>query len=281
MGERTDEGRDAQLKSVADAGRPDAFVLHEAIRREGDEELRRHGGALLLSAIAAGLTMGFSLIVPGVLKAHLPHAPWTELLTSVGYATGFLIVVLGRQQLFTENTLTPILPLLHDRTGTTLWRVMRLWSIVLVGNITATAVIAAVLFHSDAFEPGVRGAFIEISRHAVSSGFGTTLIKAVFAGWLIALMVWMLPATGSAAPFIVILITWLVSMCGLAHIVAGSVDTFYLVFAGEVTLFDYGWRFFVPTLIGNVFGGTALVAVLNFGQVAPQVEEQKAADGEI
>ena len=224
--------------------------------------------------------MGFSLIVPGVLKAHLPDATWTSLVTSLGYATGFLIVVLGRQQLFTENTVTPILPLLHDRTMKTLRRVLRLWGIVLAGNIAATAAIAAVLSHSEAFEPNIRDAFAQIGRHAVGSAFGTTVIKAVFAGWLIALMVWMLPATGAAAPFVIVLITWLVSMCDLSHIVAGSVDAFYLVFIGEVTMLDYVWRFFLPTLIGNVFGGTALVAVLNFGQVAPEVEQQKVSDGE-
>lgn len=266
-------------ESVADGVRPDAFVLHEIIRKEGDEELRRHAGALFLSALAAGLTMGFSLIVPGVLKAHLPEAQWTQLVTGMGYATGFLIVVLGRQQLFTENTLTPILPLLHDRTLTTLARVGRLWGIVLFGNILATALIAAVLAHSEAFEPEVHKAFAEISHHTIAAPFTATVVKAVFAGWLIALMVWMLPATGSAAPFIVVLMTGLVSMCGLAHIVAGSVDTFYLVFTGEASTADYLWRFFVPTLIGNVFGGTALVAVLNYGQVAPQVEEEKAGAG--
>ncbi|NEU11999.1 formate/nitrite transporter family protein [Methylobacterium sp. BTF04] len=280
MSRRDEAEKREDEESVAALGRPDAFVLHEAIRREGDEELRRHGGALLISAIAAGLTMGFSLIVPGVLKAHLPEAPWSELITSMGYATGFLIVVLGRQQLFTENTLTPILPLLHDRNLTTLWRVLRLWGIVLAGNVAATAMIAAVLVSSDAFEPQVHEAFAKISQHAVAAAFTTTVIKAVFAGWLIALMVWVLPATGAAAPFIIILFTWLVSMCGLSHIVAGSVDTFYLVFSGDLTMADYVWRFFVPTLIGNVFGGTALVAVLNYGQVATEVEEQKANDGE-
>lgn len=278
MSQPDEAERRENAESVAEASRPDAFVLHEAIRLEGDEELRRTGGALLLSAIAAGLTMGFSLIVPGILKAHLPEARWADLIVSLGYATGFLIVVLGRQQLFTENTLTPILPLLHDRTRQTLWRVLRLWGIVLAGNVLATGLIAAVLAYGDAFEPEVRRAFAEISRHAVSSPFLTTVLKSVFAGWLIALMVWMLPATGSAATFVVVLMTWLVSMCGLNHIVAGSVDTFYLVFTGEATMADYLWRFFLPTLIGNVFGGTALVAVLNFGQVAPEVEEQKAGE---
>jgi len=273
-----EEKQEEHSRSVSDAGRPNAFVLHEAIRKEGDEELRRNGLALLVSAIAAGLTMGFSLIVPGVLKAHLPDASWTSLLTSLGYATGFLIVVLGRQQLFTENTLTPILPLLHDRTWKTLRRVLRLWGIVLTGNVVATLAIAAVLAHSGVFKPEVRVAFGEISAHAIASPFATTLIKAVFAGWLIALMVWMLPATGAAAAFVIILITWLVSMCDLAHIVAGSVDTFCLVLTGAASMGDYVWRFFVPTLLGNIFGGTALVAVLNYGQVAPQAEEKKSVE---
>ncbi|UMY18075.1 formate/nitrite transporter family protein [Methylobacterium organophilum] len=270
--------RQHQEEEVADAHRPDALILHEIIRREGEEELRRTALALSLSGFAAGLTMGFSLIVPGVLKAHLPESPWAELVSSFGYSIGFLIVVLGRQQLFTENTVTPILPLLNERSLGNLARVGRLWAIVLATNIVATFVIASVLAHTDAFKPEVREAFSELSRHVVESSFVTTLIKAVFAGWLIALMVWILPATGSASPFVILLMTWLVSMCGLAHIVAGSVDAFYLVLTGEAGLSDYAWRFFLPTLLGNVFGGVTLVSVLNYGQVAPEVEEKENQD---
>ncbi len=273
--DETAEKRAKDAAEVEEGHRPDALILHEIIRREGEEELRRTTLALALSAFAAGLTMGFSLIVPGVLKGHLPHEPWAELVLSMGYSIGFLIVVLGRQQLFTENTVTPILPLLNERTLGSLARVARLWSIVLVGNILATFVIASVLAHTDAFQPEVRKAFAEISRHTIEDPFWTTVIKAVFAGWLIALMVWILPATGSAAPFIIILMTWLVSMCGLAHIVAGSVDAFYLVATGEIGMGAYLTGFFVPTLIGNVLGGVTLVSVLNFGQVVPDLEGQK------
>lgn len=270
--------RDARRETVAEVGRPNAYVLHEVIRREGDEELRRHGLALFLSAFAAGLSIALSLIVPGVLKVHLPEAEWAKLVTTMGYAVGFLVVVLGRQQLFTENTITPILPLLHDRSAKTAWRVLRLWGIVLSGNILATLAIAAVLAHSGAFEPAVKAAFSEISRHAVAFPFWDTVLKAVFAGWMIALMVWFLPATGTAAPFIILLMTWLVSLCGLAHVVAGSVEGFYLVVTGDATMADYVEKFFVPTLLGNVFGGIALVAVLNYGQVAPEVEESREVE---
>lgn len=273
-GAHTREKDDAQVEK---AHRPDALILHEIIRREGEEEMRRTTLALSLSGFAAGLTMGFSLIVPGVLKGHLPHEPWADLVVSMGYSIGFLIVVLGRQQLFTENTVTPILPLLTERTFGALLRVVRLWTIVLVANILATIVIASVLAHTDAFKPEVREAFAAISRHTIEDPFWTTVIKAVFAGWLIALMVWILPASGSAAPFIIILMTWLVSMCGLAHIVAGSVDAYYLVATGEIDIATYVTGFFVPTLLGNVVGGVTLVSVLNYGQVAPDMEDQGRA----
>src|SRR3546814_9270027 len=129
------------------------------------------------------------------------------MLADLGYTFGFLVVVLGRQQLFTENTLTPILPLLYHRTAEVLWKVSRLWGLVLAANITATWVIAAVLAHVPGFTPEVKAAFAELSRHAIDKPFLTTLVKAVYAGWLIALMVWLLPASETARPWIIILVT--------------------------------------------------------------------------
>jgi len=216
--------------------------------------------------------MGFSLVAQGVLQSRLPDAPWRELVSNLGYTVGFLIVVLGRQQLFTENTLTPILPLLHNRDLHTLWRVLRLWGLVLAANIAATWVFAAVAAHTQVFDAEAKAAFAEISRHAIAGPFSTTFLKAVFAGWLIALMVWLLPAAEGARPLIIIIVTYVVALPHLAHIIAGSVDAFYLVAIGEAGYGDYLTRFFVPTLLGNVVGGVALVAVLNYGQVAPEIE---------
>ena len=97
-----------------------ANVVYETIRREGEEELRRAVSALAWSGLAAGLSMGFSFIAEGLLVAHLPDSPWRPLLSKAGYCIGFLIVILGRQQLFTENTLTVILPLLLHKDMKTL-----------------------------------------------------------------------------------------------------------------------------------------------------------------
>lgn len=260
-----------EKKAVEGQSRPNAALIHETIRAEGESELDRTASALLLSGLAAGLSMGFSLVVEGVLHAHLPDASWKPLVASLGYTIGFLIVVLGRQQLFTENTLTPILPLLHNRNGQTFLRVLKLWSIVLIANVAATWAFAAVIAHTSVFAPEVKQAFAEISHKAIASPFGTTVLKAVFAGWLIALMVWLLPGADSARTLVILIVTYVVAIGGFSHLIAGSVDGFYLVETGQATLGDYGLRFFLPTFIGNVLGGVALVAVLNYGQVVPEL----------
>lgn len=184
---------------------------------------------------------------------------------------GILIVVLGRQQLFTENTLTPILPLLHNRDMSTLLKVLRLWSLVLAANITATWLFAVTLARAPLFDAGVQRAFVDLSSLTLGYSFGTTVLKSIFAGWLIALMVWILPAVGSARPFIIIIITYVVGIGGFSHLIAGSVEAFYAVAVGNASWVDYAVRFFLATLIGNVIGGVALVAGLNYGQVAPQL----------
>src|SRR3954453_11731760 len=136
-----------QRKEVESQSRPNAALIHETIRAEGESELERTAAALLLSGLAAGLSMGFSLVVQGELHAHLSDSPMRALLSPLGYTIGFLIVVLGRQQLFTENTLTPILQLLHNRDLSTLRRVVRLWALVLTANIVGTWLFAAAVAH--------------------------------------------------------------------------------------------------------------------------------------
>ncbi|MDX7952937.1 formate/nitrite transporter family protein [Lichenihabitans sp. Uapishka_5] len=263
---------EAERAIIAAHSRPNAALIHEVIRAEGESELDRPVHALLLSGLAAGLSLGASLIAEGVLQAHLPEAPWRELVSKLGYPVGFLIVVLGRQQLFTENTVTPILPLLRNRDAKTVGRVARLWALVLAANVAGTWAVAAVLAGTELFPPEVKQAFASISRHAIATPFGDTVLRGVFAGWLIALMVWLMPGAGSSRPAIIVLLTWLVTAAGFAHIVAGSVDVAYLVWSGEAEAGDYLGRFFIPTLLGNVLGGVTLVAALNYGQVANEVE---------
>jgi len=245
----------------------DAKTTYEVIRREGQQELERSPSALLWSGLAGGLAMGFSLVGEGLLRAHLPDAPWRPLITKLGYSLGFLIVILASQQLFTENTLTPIVPYLARRTRTMLGKVARLWGVVLVANVVGTLLFAFVVARTDLFDVEARRAFGAIGLEAFGDYFWTTFIRGVFAGWLIAIMVWMLPAAQSAQVLVIILITYVVGLGGLAHIIAGSAETAFVVFSGGATWGDYLGRFFVPTLLGNVVGGVTIVAALNHAQV--------------
>lgn len=259
--------QEREVEEIEERGAPRPLVVYEVIRREGEEELRRTASALAWSGLAAGLSMGFSLVAMGLLRSHLPDAPWRPLVVNFGYSIGFLIVILGRQQLFTENTLTPILPLLSEPSGETLWRVARLWAVVLATNVVGAFAFAAVVAHTGVFRPAVREAFMAISREATEGGFGTVFLRAIFSGWLIALMVWLLPGAETSRPMIIIIITFLVGLGGLTHIVAGSVELSYLLTTGVESWAHGIGGWFVPTLLGNIVGGVSLVAALNHAQV--------------
>ena len=244
-----------------------ANVVYETIRREGEDELRRPAAALAWSALAAGLSMGFSFIAEGLLVAHLPDSPWRPLVSKAGYCIGFLIVILGRQQLFTENTLTVILPLLLRKDPATLMRVLRLWGIVLTANLAGTFLFALCLARVAPFDANIQAALIDVGRSHLGAGFGVVVVRAIFAGWLIALMVWLLPGAESAKISIIIIITYLVGLAGFNHIIAGSTTTLFLVATRTVSLVTYVVQFFIPTLIGNIVGGVSLVAALGHAQV--------------
>lgn len=254
-------------KAVEERRGVSALVIHEAIRKQGEEELLRPASGLAWSGLAAGLSMGFSLVTQGLLRSALPNEPWRPLVANFGYAMGFLIVILGRQQLFTENTLTAILPLLARRDRATLARVARLWVIVFLANMLGALIFAWVVGNTDIFRPDVRQAFQGIGRDALHGSFGNVMLRAIFAGWLIALMVWLLPVADTARLNVIVIVTYVVGLAGLAHIVAGSVEVLYLVGTGTASFADFLGRFMAPTLIGNIVGGVSLVAALNHAQV--------------
>ncbi|HSU13701.1 formate/nitrite transporter family protein [Longimicrobium sp.] len=245
-----------------------ADITYEVIRREGDDELERSTGALAWSGFAAGLAMGFSLVAEGVIRSHLPAgAAWAPLVSKLGYSFGFLIVILGSQQLFTENTLTAVVPLMARRTREVFGHVARLWGVVLLANLLGALAFAFVIGRTELFRPEVHHAFREIAMKAVEAGFWLTVLKAVFAGWLIALLVWMLPAAETSHVLVIVLMTWLVGVGEFAHIVAGAVEVFYLGVTGALGWGEVFGRFIIPTLIGNVLGGVTLVSALNHAQV--------------
>lgn len=250
---------------------PSALMIHEIIREEGEEELERSTKAIAWSALGAGLSMGFSFLTMGFIKSGLPEASWSKLVTGFGYTLGFLIVVLGRQQLFTESTLTAVLPLLTRRNGKTLWQTSRLWMIVLVFNIIGTFVFAWLISRDGLFDDEIVKALHTLAAEAIKDSFVPMMIKSILAGWLIALMVWLIPGAGQARLWLIVIITYVVAIAHFSHIIAGSVESAYNVFDGHITFGEYFTRFMFPTLIGNCIGGVSLVAIFNHAPVREEL----------
>jgi formate/nitrite transporter FocA (FNT family) len=265
-----------EQRQAAERAAPGPLVIHEIVRAEGEEELERHFSGLAWSGLAAGLSIGFSFVAQAYLQAGLPDEKWRRLVAGFGYSLGFLIVVLGRQQLFTETTLTALIPTLTKRTRTALMATLRVWGIVLAANLVGTFIFAAFASWPGVFDAEASASMVTISTKLLSLPFGECMARAAAAGWLIGLMVWLLPASGSARPLIIILLTYVVSMCEFPHIIAGSVEASYAVFTGHTAVGDYFVKFLAPTLVGNVFGGTALAALLNHAPIAHELNGAKS-----
>ena len=263
---------------AAESAQLPARVIHEVLREEGEVELKRPVGALIWSGLAAGLSMGFSFLTMAILKKALAGQAFEEVISPLGYAIGFLIAVLGKQQLFTETTLTATLPIMHQPTWTGLGRLLRMWAVVLIANLIGTFAFAWLVARPGFVEPGVVQALKETAHGAFSESFGLGVLRAIFSGWLIALMVWLLPSAKSAAPFVIAALTYVVALAGFPHIIAGSTEAAYAVFTGEASWDDYGLSFLAPTLIGNLIGGTTLAALLNHAPVAHEFAA-RAAEG--
>ena len=246
---------------------PRAAVLHEIIRQQGDQELERSIAALFWSALAAGLTMGLSLMAMGLLNSRLPSAEGFKVIASFGYCAGFLAVILSRQQLFTENTLTAVLPIMSKPTLKNVGRLLRLWTVVLVGNLMGTLLVAYVMLHLPIFDTPTDKAFLEIGRKVMENDASQMFAKGIVSGWMIATMVWMIPSMESAKMWIIILITYLMALGDFTHIVVGTAEVSYLVFAGELPWKDFWLIFAGPTLAGNIIGGSFIFALISHAQV--------------
>ncbi|HEV8433653.1 MAG TPA: formate/nitrite transporter family protein [Thermoanaerobaculia bacterium] len=257
-----EEKQEAEERSA-----PTGTVVYEAIFSEGESELQRSTRALLWSGLAAGLSMSFSFIASSLLHASLADTKWRGLVVAMGYPVGFIIVILGRQQLFTENTLTVILPLLRKRNRETFLNVCRLWAAVLVANTVGAILVALVLAKTEVVTAETFQSMRELAKGAQQGSFSVVFLRGIFAGWLIALTVWLLPYAETARVWVIAIITYVIGAAHFSHVIAGAVEAAFLVIAGVSSWAEFALGFFIPSLLGNIVGGVLLVAVLNHAQV--------------
>lgn len=262
---------ESEVEDIEKRSNPSTPVVYEVLRREGEAEMDRPLVSLWWSGMAAGMSIGFSLITEGVLRAYLPDQAWTPLVVRLGYAVGFLIVVLGRQQLFTENTITAVLPVTKEFNLRNLARMGRLWSVVLVANLAGCLVGAAFSGLPPTLPAAIQNAMLEVAREGLLADPWLMLLRAIPAGFLIAAMVWLLPTASATQFHVITLATWLIAAGGFKHVVAGSFETFYLVVHGQLGLGAMITGFLLPVLAGNIIGGTGLFALISYGQVAKEI----------
>lgn len=253
-----------------------ASELHRAIREEGQEELDRSLRSLFWSGIAAGLAVSASLIAEGSLSVRMANSPMRELIVALGYPVGFLMVILGRMQLFTESTITAMLPLVTHPSGAALMRTLRLWGVVLGANLIGTAITAAAIAYGWPGDPALRDGMIAVAMKITELSPLATFLNAIPAGFFIAIIAWSLPNAREQAFFVIFAITYLIGIAGFSHSVVGSNEAFLVIFSGHGQPVPVIAGFLLPAIVGNLVGGAGLFSVLAHGQVVDEMYKSAA-----
>jgi formate-nitrite transporter family protein len=260
-----------QAEHIEERSTPRTPVIYDVVRRYGEEEMARPAVSLWWSGLAAGLSMSFSLLAEAILRLHLAEYDWQRLVVSLGYPVGFVMVVLARQQLFTENTITVVLPVIAEPSARNFGCAARMWAIVLAANLAGTLFAALFCMFAPVIEPSLRETMLAISAESLQHGALEMAFRAVTAGFLMAAMVWLIPAADAAQFWIIVLVTYLIGVGDFPHIVAGSVEAFMLVANGELGIGALVSGFMLPVLAGNIVGGTVLFALLSYAQVMKEI----------
>lgn len=249
-----------------DLDRPTANEIYEQVSRNARRELQRPKNALALSGIVGGLTMGLTGLSVSVVSASLGHSPWADFVSLLFYPMGFMAVILGRGQLFTENTLYPIALILAERRH--VWSTLRLWSIVFPCNIAGAFLFALLAARTKALRPDTLHAMVQLGAEAAAPGMRHVFWSAVVGGWIIAMVAWLVSGshsiTGSMA--VIWALTFIVGLGHFAHCIATSGEILAAVLSHAVTPGGY-LRWIFAATGGNISGGVLLVTLLEYGQV--------------
>lgn len=243
----------------------------ESLIESGLHEIKRESSGLLLSALSAGLDIGFGPLAMAVILTLSPGGfgdLTTEILLASVYPIGFVFVILGQSELFTEHTTLAVMPVLDGQASGK--QLVRLWGLVYVGNVVGGllfALLAVTLVSSTgvvSFE-SFEAIALELLRHDARE----LLIGGVFAGWLMGLLAWLITAARETSSQLLIIwvVTAIIAILHLPHSIAGNVEVLFgLLTSAQIQLPEY-LGFLVLATVGNAFGGVIFVALLKYGHV--------------
>jgi len=257
---------DASQSTQRDLDRPTAVEIYEQVSRNARRELQRPAKALAVSGIVGGLTMGLTGLSVSVVQTLLGTQAWAQFIALLFYPMGFMAVILGRGQLFTENTLYPVALILAERRY--FLSTARLWAIVFPSNVAGAFLFAMLAARTKALQPAILHTLVQLGTTAAAPGARSIFWSAVVGGWMIALVAWLVSGshsiTGSMA--VIWALTFIVGLGHFAHCIATSGEILAAVLSHSVSLGAY-FRWLLFATLGNITGGVVLVTLLEYGQV--------------
>jgi len=251
--------------------RPSAQDIYEQVANNARQELGRSSVALAISGLAGGIFMGLSGLGNAIAIALLT-APGTEpanstlFIAKMFYPLGFIVVILGRSQLFTENTLYPVALVLSEKKH--FWKTMRLWVIVLPANVLGALVFAAIAGLTGALNPNMVHALAQLGLEALHHPTATIFWSGVMGGWIIATVAWLVSGSHSITGSVMIIwmLAFVVGLGNFAHCIAASGEILTAVLVGQAPLTAFlHWLWLA--VAGNICGGVGMVTLLEYGQV--------------
>jgi formate-nitrite transporter family protein len=256
------------VKRTDEALRHPDDILEKAIE-EGVEQQNRAILSLFLSALAAGLILGFTAMSVAIVESQmllLDRVYFSRLATAIVYPLGFVLCIMSGAQLFTEHTATAVYPVLDGRANVK--KLLRLWLIVIIGNLVGAMVSASFLIAAEDVINAKQG-YIEIGKHLISFDSSPLFFSALLAGWLMALGAWLILATASTISQIasIYIVTFIIGIGGLHHSITGSVEMFTAYLISDIFSVSQVSHFVMIAIFGNLVGGSIFVALLNYGHI--------------
>lgn len=239
--------------------------IHQRLLASADEEISSAPRELFLSGMTAGFAIVLTLIGYAVGTSVFPDNPF---LASILYPIGFIYIILGRYQLFTENTLPPVKLVLTRLASLPL--LLRVWGIVLGANVLGAALGTLALAYTHVLSPEAMKVASGFVVHGLEMAWWDIFFRALFAGWLVAGVVWIGTAARDTISRLVVvyLVFYMIAVCDLFHVVTAASEMFFVVFYGSASsgLISIFLEFWIPVLLGNTAGGVLVFTFVAYVQ---------------
>lgn len=261
----TEEQKPTTEGKQKDLARPSAEEIYEQVATNARQELKRSSVALALSGFGAGAFMGLSALGTAIALAILGESQNARIISRMLYPLGFIVVIIGRSQLFTENTLYPVALVLKEKKQ--IWNTMRLWAVVLPTNVLGAFAFALLAARTSALDPAFVSTLSTLGAKAIAHPAATVFWSGVIGGWIIALAAWLVSASHSITGSVMVIwmLTFIVGLGDFAHCIASSCEIFVTVLTHHAPPLAF-FQWFGPAVLGNILGGVCLVTILEYGQ---------------